>query len=108
LPSKLGTSFTPQAPQRKYDFHHLGGHDVADGNVWRLDKGRDYECSEASLRQHARRFASEHGLHFDFVRIRAERGVTGVEIAFALEGSPLPTRAGRERRGRSRAEVGEA
>jgi hypothetical protein len=95
MPSQLGSSFTPQAPQRKYDFHHFDGHDLADGGVWRLEKGRDYDCSETNLRQHVRRFAAEHGLDFEFHRVRSGRGVVAIELAFALAGSPLPGRAQR-------------
>jgi hypothetical protein len=90
LPTPVGSSYTPQSRPRKYDFHDLGGEDIADGQVWRLDKGRDYDCSEANLRQHARAFAADHGLDFEMQRLKAERGITGVEIAFVPCGQALP------------------
>jgi hypothetical protein len=90
MPTRVGRTFTPQRKKRKYDFRGFHGHDLTDGQVWRLDRGKDYECSEQNLRQHARAFAAEHGLQFGFQVLKGERGPLGVELAFVPTGASLP------------------
>jgi hypothetical protein len=90
MPKPVGSTFTQQRRRYKYDFKKLGGQDLTDGRVWRLDKGKDYECGEDNLRQHVRRFADDHDLDFGFQVMKTDRGVTGVEVAFVPRGSPVP------------------
>jgi hypothetical protein len=91
MPRPVGSQFTQQRRRYKYDFKKLGGQDLTDGQVWRLDKGKDYECGEDNLRQHVRRFATDHNLDFGLQILKSERGgVTGVEVAFVPHGAPLP------------------
>jgi hypothetical protein len=91
MPRLVGSEFTQQRKRYKYDFKKLGGQDLTDGRVWRLDKGKDYECGEDNMRQHVRRFAADHDLDFAFQILKSERGgVTGVEVAFVPRGATLP------------------
>ena len=90
MPRPVGERFTQQRKRYKYDFKRLGGQDITDGQVWRLDKGKDYECGEDNLRQHVRRFAADHELDFAFQILKSERGPTGVEVAFVPRGHALP------------------
>jgi hypothetical protein len=90
MPRLVGSEFTQQRKRYKYDFKNLGGQDITDGRVWRLDKGKDYECGEDNMRPHVRRFAADHNLDFAFQILKTERGVTGVEVAFVPRGAPLP------------------
>jgi hypothetical protein len=88
MPRHVGAAFSAGRRERKYDFGRMG---VTDGQVWLLERGRDYQCTEANLRQHARRYAQDHGLQFATV-VKRERGkVLGVEIAFAPHGAELPS-----------------
>src|SRR5919107_472161 len=91
MPRPVGSQFTQQRKRYKYDFTKLGGQDLTDGQVWRLDKGKDYECGEDNFRQHVRRFAADHDLDFGLQILKSERGgVAGVEVAFVPRGAPLP------------------
>ena len=91
MPRPVGSQFTQQRKRYKYDFKNLGSQDLTDGQVWRLDKGKDYECSEDKLRQHVRRFAADHDLDFGLQILKSQRGgVAGVEVAFVPRGAPLP------------------
>ncbi len=89
MPKQVGAAFTAGRRERKYDFARMG---VTDGQVLLLERGRDYQCTEANLRQHVRRYAQEHGLQFAFV-VKRERGkVLGAEVAFVPDGAELPAR----------------
>ena len=54
MPRPVGATFTEQKRKRKYDFRDFDGNDLTDGQVWELEKGKDYTCSEQNLRNQVR------------------------------------------------------
>ncbi len=87
MPQKLGAQFSSKPRERRYDFEAMG---VTDGDVYLLEKGSDYQCSETAIRKHMRDYAKDFGLVFAS-KVRRERGrIKGVEVVFARSVQQLP------------------
>ena len=89
MAKKVGRNFTPKARERKYDFERMGVE--LTGDVFLLEKGADYHCSEGALRGHIREFAKERKLTYASQIRRDGKRIVGVEVAFAPEGNALPS-----------------
>lgn len=88
MPKKLGQQFTTRRRERRYDFEQMGV--TLNGEVFLLEKGSDYHCSEPAIRGHMRDYAKEHGLVFASQVRRTGKRVEGVEVAFAQRVEDLP------------------
>ena len=88
MPKKIGEQFTTQARERRYDFERMGV--TLDGQVYLLEKGTDYHCSEPAIRGHLREYAKERGLVFASKVRRTGRKIEGVEVAIASSQHDLP------------------
>ncbi len=88
MPRKIGSNFTPKPVQRKYDFARMGVEPT--GEVFLLEKGSDYSCSEAHLRGHIRQYAKDMNLQYASQVRRDGKRIVGVEVAFAPQGASLP------------------
>ncbi len=92
MPRKIGQQFTTKARERRYDFEKMGV--TLDGEVFLLEKGSDYQCSEPALRTHLRQYAKDRGLVFaSQVRSNGKK-IEGVEVAIASSVEELPELAG--------------
>ncbi len=92
MPRKLGQQFTTKARERRYDFEKMGV--TLDGEVFLLEKGSDYQCSESALRMHLRQYAKDRGLVFASQVRRNGKKIEGVEVAIASRVEDLPELAG--------------
>ena len=77
MPDLLADGLPQPARRNKFDFAEW-----ADGRAWRFVKGRDYDSSTETFREHVRRWAKENDYQVEFRPYRAE-DPEGEEIPLA-------------------------
>lgn len=77
MPDLLADGLPQPARRNKFDFAEW-----ADGRAWKFVKGRDYESSTETFREHVRRWAKENGYEVEFRPYRAAND-DGEEIPLA-------------------------
>jgi hypothetical protein len=79
MPELLNDGLPEPVRRSKFDFTEW-----ADGRAWRFDKGKDYQSSTETFREHVRRWAKENGYEVEFRPYRAE-DADGEELPLAKQ-----------------------